>query len=134
MKQNHWPHIETKADYTRFRLAYEQGTKGITHLSSGIQDADICPECEGFFRDSFTSFFSHNPCDICSRALSGNRYIAHGIINKGGYLIHLEICSDCEYYMEYGTLDDSTMERIEHEETKQTKEQDSIKKDPDEES
>jgi hypothetical protein len=106
--------IKTRADFARFEEAFRVGTKGLTHLSSGTlgpsNGPDQCPDCE---TDSEEPFFSKSSCDICNRSMAGDRYIAHGIMQKGGFLIHLEVCPDCLYYMTYDALDDETMERVE---------------------
>lgn len=56
--------------------------------------------------------FSWGSCDACGSRLGGDRYQAHGFTKDGG-LVHLSICVDCQYYLEYGQLDDMSMLEIE---------------------
>lgn len=45
--------------------------------------------------------FSWSACDSCGSRLGGQRYPAHGIIQKGameGEVVHLEICVDCLFF------------------------------------
>ena len=55
------------------------------------------------------SFFSHRPCECCSRPLAGDRYEASGFNPQSNEVQAYEVCSDCLYYSEYGQLDDTTM-------------------------
>lgn len=57
--------------------------------------------------------FSHQPCDICGSGLGGDRYPIHGR-DKDDAIVHLDACPDCYYYTEYGQLDDTSMDEIEH--------------------
>lgn len=113
-KENGWPHIVTKADYARFEEAFKRGAKGLDWLSSGYSSK--CGECEDN-PEGEASFSWHN-CDICNRSLGGDRYPAHAIIKdknpefRGEFMIHLNVCSDCLYYMNYRQLDDEIMFEI----------------------
>ena len=75
-----------------------------------------CPGCEDCtdiqYDIASEPYFSWLPCDICYRPLGGDRYPAHYIDNENE-IVHLNICSDCYYYIEYGRLDDLTMMEIE---------------------
>ena len=55
------------------------------------------------------SYFSHRPCECCSRPLAGDRYEASGYNPHTNEVQTYEVCSDCLYFAEYGQLDDSTM-------------------------
>lgn len=55
------------------------------------------------------SYFSHRPCECCSRPLAGDRYEASGYNPHTNEVQIYEVCSDCLYFAEYGQLDDSTM-------------------------
>lgn len=55
--------------------------------------------------------FSWSSCDCCGSTLGGDRYPAHGWLGKT--LVHLDVCTDCLYYLNYGQLDDLTMLEME---------------------
>ena len=97
-------HIETKEDYAEYeeRIQFFLVHEGIdTH--SQIYDED---------GDSLDPSFSCQPCECCNRPLGGDRYkIRAGSIN--GNMFDYDICVDCLYYLEYGTLDDMTMLNLE---------------------
>jgi hypothetical protein len=54
------------------------------------------------------AYFSWQPCECCQTRLGGNRVTVSGC-SRYEFLI----CADCEYYAEYGQLDDMTMMEIE---------------------
>lgn len=47
--------------------------------------------------------FSWSECDTCGSALGGDRHPAHARLSSG-QLIHLSVCEDCLFYLNYGTL------------------------------
>lgn len=110
-----YPDIETKADYAEYQAAVERGCQGLEAISTGA-----CPGCVECGLDEDCSederelageaWFSWRRCDICSRALGGNREPGHAILD--GQMIHFDVCVDCVYYLEYGHLDDMTMLQI----------------------
>jgi hypothetical protein len=55
------------------------------------------------------SFFSWNSCDCCGTTLGGDRIDANGYNPMTNEIQEYTICTDCEYYAEYGQLDDMTM-------------------------
>ena len=63
--------------------------------------------------ESIDPFFSYAPCDCCNRHLAGDRINADGWNPKEEEIQEYTICLDCEYYAEYGQLDDMTMLDIE---------------------
>lgn len=68
-------------------------------------------ECDSASEGSF----SWSSCDACGSTLGGNREPAHGVMADGG-ILHLDICTDCLYFLNYGQLDDLTMMEMEKEE------------------
>ncbi len=58
------------------------------------------------------SYFSSQPCECCGTNLGGNRIDASGY-SRTGVIYEFSICTDCEYYAEYGQLDDMTMNNME---------------------
>ena len=56
--------------------------------------------------------FSAARCECCLTPLAGNRIDASGY-SRTGVVYEFSICSDCEYYAEYGQLDDMAMLDIE---------------------
>ena len=63
---------------------------------------------------SMEPFFSWSPCQCCGSTLGGDRQECSGY-NPTTKEVHgpFTICQDCEYYAEYGRLDDQTMLDIE---------------------
>ena len=58
------------------------------------------------------SYFSWERCECCLRPLGGDRIDASGY-SRTGVVYEFSICLDCEYYAEYGQLDDITMMSME---------------------
>ena len=108
--------IETAEDYQEYRDRFELGTRGMDTLSSGP-----CPGCDDCelpeeptdeeYALAGESWFSWYPCSICQRQLGGDRVAIHWI--DGGEIQHSSCCLDCQYFMEYGQLDDMTMLKVE---------------------
>lgn len=80
-----------------------------------------CPYCGGTGKIEPTetaielaseSSFSWRACDSCGSSLGGDRHPAHGR-DRNGDLVHLSVCTDCLYYLNYGRLDDMAMLEIE---------------------
>ena len=94
--------IESQKEYNEYkkRFAHFMKIEGLNNLSQ--QD----PESE--------YYFSHWPCDCCSRPLGGDRMECNGW-NPTTKQVQSDysICTDCYYYAEYGILDDMTMMKIE---------------------
>ncbi len=102
----------TKQEYTEYEEHVRDYLKGVEHVSTGP-----CPGCEqcGIPEDaeeySEEPWFSWSPCEICGTGPGGNREFWHGIID--GKIVHGSCCEDCVYYLNYGRLDDTTMDEIE---------------------
>ena len=60
-------------------------------------------------------FFSWNTCDCCRTPEGGDRLEANGYNPTTESIQEYIICTDCEYYVEYGRLDDVTMFSVEEE-------------------
>ena len=104
---------ETMSAYAR---AVAEHAAGIFHLNAGA--AASCPEClkahgiedtgdiEAMQEQMIDEGnFSWSPCDCCGSRLGGDRYAAHGWDNQDiaqDNSIHLDICTDCVFYTEYG--------------------------------
>jgi hypothetical protein len=82
-----------------------------------------CPKCKGTcnytpelndseVEDADEPHFSWSSCEVCGSHLGGDRHPWHAR-TKDGSLIHGTCCSDCLYYLNYGTLDDTTMLSVE---------------------
>lgn len=60
-----------------------------------------------------TEYFSKSPCDCCRRPEHGTRVDMVGYRVGRGTLPAIpytySVCVDCEYFAEYGRLDDATM-------------------------
>ena len=122
-----------KQEYREYQESVERNTAGLEHVSTGLNskcldcfpDAYPCPHCGELIdpdtqeppdAENTEGSFSCSSCDCCDSTLGGNREPAHGI-DKDGNLVHMEVCTDCVYYLNYGRLDDQSM--IEVEELKQ---------------
>lgn len=97
MRANAYPRIETLSDYAKYRKIVDQFLADIGQILSRKNYED-------------EPYFSHNSCDCCQRQLGGSRMDMLDI-NGNEY----SICCDCEYYAEYGQLDDMTMLDMERE-------------------
>ena len=53
--------------------------------------------------------FSWRACECCGSSLGGTRIDASGYNPQTREIQEYRICTDCEYYAEYGQLDDQTM-------------------------
>jgi hypothetical protein len=85
----------TKAEYVAYQNSFNEfmATNRLLNLSR-IPDSD--------------EFFSWKPCHCCKRPEGGSRVEANGSTTDRRIKDFI-ICVDCEYYAEYGRLDDSTM-------------------------
>lgn len=121
------------SEYQEYQDRVEQGLDGMEFISNGAAwtcdecRADhncACPHCgrqledepDGWSDSANEPHFSWYPCDVCHRHEGGDRYPVHGFragANTGAEVIHLDACSDCVHYIEYGRLDDRTMAGIE---------------------
>ena len=98
----------TKQEYADYqeRVARYLGT--LEHVSTG--PCPGCPECGD---DQLGEpWFTWSACEICG-GLPGNRVYWHGIDPDSKAVLHGSCCEDCQYYLEYGRLDDTTMASIE---------------------
>lgn len=89
-----------KAEYKQYERTVDRffDTEGISNLSR-IADSE--------------PYFSWQTCDCCGTTLGGNRVDANGYNKKTKEILEYSICEDCEYYAEYGCLNDQTMMEIE---------------------
>lgn len=103
--------------FETYKQAVEHNLKGLSFVSTGA-----CPGCdECGLSDEPTEqerelaeepSFSWSACEACGSSLGGNRHPAHGIMEDGA-ILHLSICMDCLYFLNYGQLDDASMQEIE---------------------
>jgi hypothetical protein len=107
----------TKKEYADYECAVASGLKGLEHVSTGVLPG--CHECgvpDGATDEdremAEESSFSWSSCDVCCSSLGGDRHKAHGV-DRNGDILHLEVCTDCLYYINYGCLDDATMADME---------------------
>lgn len=107
-----------KQEYLEYQETVYQFLLGLSHVSTGhCKGCEVCggQDIELAEEPSFSWF----ACECCDSTLGGNRHIAHGIDKDtcadpaDGEIVHLEVCSDCLYYINYGRLDDTTMAEIE---------------------
>lgn len=102
IQENEYPHISTIADYEQYKLAV-----GKFFDETGLVNLSFITDEDG---DHLDPHFSWSSCDVCGRALGGDRYECNGW-SKKDQEVHDEInaCQDCIYFAEYGRLDDQTM-------------------------
>lgn len=107
-------------EYAEYQKAVERGTAGLTFVSTGAcpgcVDCDLSGEPTDHERELASEpFFSWHACDCCGSNLGGNRVPAHGFYHADGadHLVHMDVCEDCDYYLNYGRLDDMTMMEVE---------------------
>lgn len=86
------------ADYCKDVAAFMK-SEGIKNLSRIYNDSDPS--------------FGYEPCECCNRPFGGDRIDASGYNPTTKEIQEYSICVDCEYYAEYGRLDDMTMMEIE---------------------
>jgi hypothetical protein len=84
-----------------------------------------CPNCHGEGKIDCSEHdrelseqpgFSWSSCEACGSNLGGDRHPAHGFIRRDegrDLLVHISVCSDCLYFLNYGQLDDASMMEIE---------------------
>ena len=119
-------HIETKQDYKEYQKRVSEffENEGLKMLNNGTVycycgapiNFDIdpwqCSECGTDYEVINEPSFSSSPCECCNRPLGGDRVKAMGI-TEDDKMYEYSICVDCQYYIEYGRLDDTTMMDIE---------------------
>lgn len=90
----------TKQEYRQYQRNFEafMNYEGITNLTG-----------EG------ETYFSWRACNCCGTRLGGQRQQAKGFNPRTREVHEYEVCMDCVWYAEYGTLDDETMLSIEDE-------------------
>lgn len=114
----------TRKDYAAYQrsVAHFMKTEGLANLSTGHLK---CPECEVAFETgtcpqckkdagsfALEPYFSGKSCDCCGSMEAGDRMDAHGYCPATKEVKEYVICTDCEYYAEYGQLPDMTMLEI----------------------
>lgn len=126
-----YPNIENSEDYAKYEFVvkdflkqFEDGTPpsdgywGCPECGSenGWSGTDPCEGCDVTPEDFSEPHFSWRVCGCCERNLGGSRVNMIGWLD-GARLSDWnedskwtgEICTDCQYYFEYGQLDDQTM-------------------------
>lgn len=114
----------TKKEYETYKEAVRKNLEGLEFISSGATS-----NCDGCgLGDDPTQWavdaasegsFSWSSCDGCGSGLGGQRYPAHACMRDADgneETVHLDLCTDCLYFLEYGRLDDEQMLDIEKEE------------------
>jgi hypothetical protein len=106
----------TTKKYEVYKAAVDRNLKGLEFISTGA-----CPGCDqcGLEKDcsehalelAGEAGFSWSPCESCGSALGGDRYPAHGRDSNDG-IVHFTACVDCLHYLNYGQLDDASMDKI----------------------
>ena len=88
-----------------------EGIQNLTRVmpEDGFSE-DECPYC-GEIIDT-DEHFSWQACECCGSTLGGNRVHCAGVHKETGNIFCYDVCVDCEYYAEYGQLDDMTMLEI----------------------
>jgi hypothetical protein len=106
------------ADYQERVAFYLNGCEAVsTGPCPGCVECGIPEDAEEYSEEPH---FSWHPCEICGSRFGGDRESWHCIIN--GKIVHGTCCEDCIYFINYGRLDDKTMQEIENESTETRKE------------
>lgn len=102
------PDIKNATEYVQYQSDVQSFIKreGLAHLSTGT---DFKSEEEG---GNVDPWFSSHACECCGCTLGGNREYLFAA-DASDKIVHFEICEDCVYYINYGRLDDQTMQRVE---------------------
>lgn len=96
---------------TTFERRVAINLEGLTAISTGL--APGCYDCGNPDADALSNGdiaeeagFSWSQCDGCDSTLGGSRHAAHGFLQheRGELLIHLDVCTDCLFYLNYGEL------------------------------
>lgn len=103
--RKHISNIRTQGDYEEFRFRFQEfmSREGIRSFS------DLTDEAGNTVRDEF----SKSPCECCRRPLAGERTNVGAWQSETRQILTFWVCQDCEYFAEYGQLDDTTMMDIE---------------------
>ncbi len=109
----------TKQEYKEFQDAFNHGIGSLQHVSTGFCSG--CKECCEVHNVELGTdeeicdepHFSWRPCECCGSSLGGDRHSLHGF-DPDLDNVHLDVCTDCLYYSEYGRLDDTAMQEIEN--------------------
>jgi hypothetical protein len=114
----------TKKEYAAYQAAFASFKEemGLANISTGLlrcPDCKVdlegcdCPKCgKNMIEFPNEAYFSWNACDCCGRPEGGDRMDANGWNPTTQEIEEFVICTDCEYYAEYGRLDDTTMDEI----------------------
>jgi hypothetical protein len=109
----------TRTEYAEYKVAVDRGLEGLSHVSSGAcSGCEKCRDDYGYddeaetFESEPEPYFSKASCDACGSKLAGNRHPLHGV-GSDNKILHLDVCMDCVYYVEYDRLDDATMDSLE---------------------
>jgi len=110
-----------RAEYTKYQANVERNLKGLEFISTGACPG--CDECgldhdapQAQIAEASEAHFSWRSCECCGSSLGGNREPAHGYIKRDegrALLVHMDVCTDCVYFINYGKLDDQTMMEME---------------------
>ncbi len=106
-----------KTEYKDYKNAFrafmeKEGINCLSRQTPGDgKDLANCLSCNEEIDQE--EFFSWRPCDCCGTNLGGNRIHASGFNFKTQKVQCYSICIDCEYYAEYGQLDDMAMMEME---------------------
>jgi len=94
-------HIETEQDYAEYKQRVSEffDREHVTDLSAMVDEHD----------NPMVNEFSWYPCDVCHRPLGGRRTDMSGYDPETKEIKEYTVCSDCEQYLEYGQLDDTTL-------------------------
>jgi MoaA/NifB/PqqE/SkfB family radical SAM enzyme len=114
----------TYAEYVRYCESFNafMEKEGMCNLSTSpykCPECDVqfdCGECPECHKDSgqFAPEPDHTcrPCDCCDRS-TGELWDANGWSEQDQEIKEVRVCRDCEYFAEYGVLDDQTMMEVE---------------------
>jgi hypothetical protein len=106
------PDIQTAEQYAAYQRTVASFIKReeISFLYTGCTPYGE-PERQQEDNQDGEPWFSWRPCEMCGCTLGGNReYLFARDVNRE--ICQFTICEDCVYYVNYGRLDDATMDRV----------------------
>lgn len=92
----------TRAEYADYEATVAEFFK-----ANGIENLSRTEECE-------EAYVSSHTCECCGDSQQGMRLDASGYNRERDEILSFVICEDCEYFAEYGRLDDTTMDELDH--------------------
>jgi len=111
---NEWIELFSKSeiDLEEYKLINNDGDEFSLNQIGGFSGYLIIELSKQWLDNEDESYFSWKPCECCGSHLGGDRVDCNGYNPETQEIYEYSVCIDCEYYAEYGQLDDMTMLEI----------------------